>query len=92
MAGISLQVFVFTRLKSVIRKFFPEITHTNPPPPHKSNGRFLEFGSSHEKFGDWPRPLSCKQYLFFHVQIGKRGKVQHLRANCVHELFYNPAY
>ena len=83
-------IFFSLTYKAILWQVFPCKFPPTPPPPQKSNGRFLEFGLSHEKFDDWRRPLSCKQYLFFHVQSGKRGKVQHLRANWVHELFYNP--
>ena len=88
MAGIFLQVFF--PAQNLSAEYY--ITHTLSPAPHHHHLKSqmvdpLEFGSSHEKFDDWSRPLSHKQYLFFQVQIGKRGKVQCLHVNCVHELF-----
>ena len=94
MTGISLQDFFPLEISLQDILFVKSPIPQPPPPPYLKSQIVnpLEFGSSYEKFDDWPRPLSGKQYLFFHVQIGKRGKVQHLRANCVHEFFYNPAY
>ena len=75
--------FFFSRLKSVCRI----LHHPYPSPrPHHHHLKsqmvdFLEFGSSHEKFHDWSRPLSRKQYYFV-LSSTNWKKVQSPTSSC----------